>query len=147
VVIEVELSRVNGTPEHVGYPDYNHLFSHGLRARLEIQSFVTGQLMVALDFYPDTQPKLLGIVEQYPELPTLPAAPGIAGMLDAIPIKQISRNLQEATAGINKMLNAEWTCRLDDALKEITLSARAVRLFMEYLEQHPEALLKGKTVP
>jgi len=34
---------------------------------------------------------------------------------------------------------------LRDALQEITRAARAVRVLVDYLERHPEALIRGKT--
>jgi paraquat-inducible protein B len=33
---------------------------------------------------------------------------------------------------------------IEDTLKEIQRAARSVRILADYLEQHPEALLKGK---
>ena len=49
------------------------LVQHGLRASLQLQSFVTGLLLVSLDFYPDTPIKRLGLDPTYPELPTVPS--------------------------------------------------------------------------
>ena len=147
VIIEVELSRVKGVPDRVGYPDYERLIKEGLRARLEQQSFVTGQLIVSFDFYRDQPAKLLGIMKQYPELPALPLSPGISQIAGEIPIKEIAIELKGACAGFNRLVNSEWAYELDDTFREMTQTARAIRLFMEYLEQHPEALLKGKTTP
>ena len=33
---------------------------------------------------------------------------------------------------------------LHDTLQELTRAARAVRVFVDYLERHPEALIRGK---
>ncbi len=33
---------------------------------------------------------------------------------------------------------------LTDALEELSAAARSIRVFAEYLERHPEALLRGK---
>lgn len=147
VIIDVELSRVKGVPEHVGYPNYEELIKHGLRAQLDVQSFVTGQLIVSFDFYQDKPARLLGIMNQYPELPTLPMSPGVLDMMHDLPIKEIAGDLQGTCAGLNKLVNSEGFRGLNDAIREITQTARALRLFLEYLEQHPEALLKGKSNP
>lgn len=146
VVIEVELCQVKGLTECVGYPNYKKMIEEGLRARLEMQSFVTGQLMVMFDFYQNKPAKLLGIMNQYPELPTLPRTPNLSDMMAEFPIKEIGQNVKEASAGINKLVNSEGFRAIDDAIMEITQAAHAMRLFLEYLEQHPEALLKGKSV-
>lgn len=147
VIIDVELSRVKGVPEHVGYPNYEELIKHGLRAQLDVQSFVTGQLIVSFDFYQDKPARLLGIMDQYPELPTLPMTPGVLNIVQELPLKEIANNVKETMVGINKLVNSDGFRGLDDAIMEITQAARAMRLFLEYLEQHPEALLKGKSVP
>lgn len=151
VVIEVDLSRVKGAPQRWGYSDYKLLTERGLQARLEIQSFVTGQLMIAFDFYPDKPAKLRGLMKEYPELPTVPISPDIFKIVEEIPLKEISENLVDAVAGINKLVNSEELqesfSELKNTLKEVTQAARSLRLLTEYLEQHPEALLKGKTVP
>ena len=144
VIIEVELSRVIGIPDRLGYPNYEALIKRGLRAQLDVQSFVTGQLIISFDFYQDKPARLLGIMKQYPELPTLPMSPGVLGIIQELPLKEIANNLRETTAGINKLVNSEGFRGIDDAITEITQTVRAMRLFLEYLEQHPEALLKGK---
>jgi len=146
VVVDVELSRVRGIPEQPGYPDYAKFIKQGLRAKLEIQNFITGQLMIALDFYPDKPGKFYGIIKSYPELPALPISPDIFQVMDDIPVKEITLNLGQAVAGMNKLLNSEGIAELDKTMKEVTNSARSFSLFIEYLEQHPEALLRGKSV-
>ena len=49
------------------------LVERGLKAQLKMQSFVTGQLAVDLDFYPDAPMELVGASPEYPELPTIPS--------------------------------------------------------------------------
>ena len=144
VIIDVELTRVKGAPEKLGYPDYDKLIKQGLRARLEIDNFITGQLMLALDFYPGRPAKLYGIIKEYPEIPTLPISPDIFSTMEDIPLKEISKNLNETVAGINELISSGGLFELGSAVREVTRAARSIRLFVEYLEQHPEALLKGK---
>ena len=43
----------------------------GLRAQLEIESFVTGQLVVRLDLRPETPIRLAGMESDHPEIPTI----------------------------------------------------------------------------
>ena len=47
----------------------------------------------------------------------------------------------ETTAGKDSVLKQN----LEDALQELAASARAIRLMTQYLEQHPEAILQGKS--
>lgn len=147
VIIDVELERIKGMPDVVGYPNYDDLVKQGLEAKLEVQSFVTGQLMIEFDFYSNSTPKLYGLVKEYPELPTRPISPDIFKIMEDVPIKDISNNLVETVEGLNRLLNSEGIMQLGPALQELTGAARSVRLFTEYLEQHPEAFLKGKSIP
>jgi len=147
VIIDVELDRVRGVPDKLGYPDYSFLIKQGLRAKLEIQNFITGQLMLAFDFYPDKPEKLYGLIKTYPELPALSISPDIFAIMNEIPVKEISDNLEQTVVGINRIVNSEGIAELDKTLQEVTQAARSLRLFVEYLEQHPEALIKGKPVP
>ena len=41
--------------------------------------------------------------------------------------------------------NAPMQQDLRDTLQEVTRAARALRGFLDYLERHPEALIRGKT--
>jgi phospholipid/cholesterol/gamma-HCH transport system substrate-binding protein len=79
----------------------------GLRAQLQLQSFVTGQLMVNLDFYPDKPIRLVGLEKKYPEIPTIQTdLQELTKKLEELPLKEITANLNSALAGINKLVNS-----------------------------------------
>jgi paraquat-inducible protein B len=148
VIVEIEQDRIKGAPSF-GEPDgVKKMIALGLRGNLEVQSFLTGQLMISFDFYPDKTAKLRGIVSQYPELPTLPTSPDISKIMNEIPIKEISKNLEATALGVNKLVNSSAIPRtlydLQDTLLETKEAMHSVNLLTEYLEQHPESLLKGK---
>ncbi|MDD5432650.1 MAG: MlaD family protein [Candidatus Omnitrophica bacterium] len=146
VVIDVELARVEGLPDKIGYPNYKRIIERGIRGKLEIQSFITGQLMIAFDYYPDRPAKLHDFVNKHPELPVLPISKDIFEIMNEIPIKEISKQLEQTVAGMNRLVNSEGLIGLDKTLREITEAMRSIHFFVEYLEQHPEALLKGKPI-
>jgi len=146
VIIDVELSKVMGVPDKFGYPDYRQLIQEGLRAKLEIQNFITGQLMLGFDFYPDKPAKIYDIIKEYPELPALPTSPDIFDVMDKIPIVKIAKDLEQTVSGINRLVNSEGVAELEKTLREVSQAARSTRLVAEYLEQHPESLLRGKTI-
>lgn len=68
------------------------LVQQGLRASLQMQGFVTGLLLVSLDFYPDTPIKRLGLDPTYPELPTVPTE-----------IDRLLDNARQAVAELGKL--------------------------------------------
>ncbi len=85
----------------------NLMVERGLKAQLELQSILTGQLMVAFDFYPDKPKELVGMETEYPELPTIRSGfEEIARTFKKLPIEQIIDQVLSAISGIEKMVNA-----------------------------------------
>lgn len=148
VIVEIDQGRIKGAPSFGEVGGGRKMIELGLRGKLEVQSFLTGQLMIAFDFYPNKPAQLRGILKQYPELPTLPLSPDIFDLMNEIPIKEISKNLESTAKGINKLVNSIDLQRnlyeLQNTFQETQQAMRSFRLLTEYLEQHPEAILKGK---
>ncbi|MDY6973533.1 MAG: MlaD family protein [Thermodesulfobacteriota bacterium] len=210
------------------------LVERGLKAQLEMQSLVTGQLTVALDFYPD-KPAIFRGDGTIPEIPTIRSGmEELAKTIEKAPVEEILNKMLSAVEGIEKVVNAPETKqillsleqavegsrdlirnvndqvlplamtieetledirkvarhiegiveplissvektakastdaiaqaqktlisvenvtsedsivnqKLINALKELAAAARSVRILSEYLEQHPEALFRGKS--
>jgi paraquat-inducible protein B len=210
------------------------LVEHGMRARLQTASMVTGQLMVELDFHPDTPIKLVGGDSEVLEIPTIPSPlEELAKAISQLPIEEIFDRLLSAIEGIEGVVNSpevmesirslnqlfkdtgklvrdvdaqvdpvassikdtardtqklvrnidnqvepiqssihdtaksaasalgqaekalkamedvmdedsEAMQELTSALKEFSGAARSIRLFADYLQRHPEALIHGK---
>ena len=150
VIVEIEQGRIKGAPNFGEWGGDKKMIELGLRGKLEVYSFLTSQLMISFDFYPDKPAQLRGVLKLYPELPTLPISPDIFALMDEIPIKEIAKNLEATTKGINKLVNSSDLERslyeLRDTLQETKQAMRSLRLLTEYFEQHPEAILKGKSV-
>jgi len=148
VIIETEPQRIKGAPLKRDRENIQFLIKTGLRAQLEILSFLTGQLAVALDFFPDKPARILGLVKEYPEIPTIPSPLGeLQKNIGDIPLKKISVDLEESLRSLNIALKESRETiifDIENTLREVAEAARAVRLLAEYLEQHPEALIKGK---
>ena len=86
------------------------MIAMGLRAQLAMQSFVTGQLMISLDFYPDKPAVLVGVDKKYPELPTIPTPlQELTRKLEKLPIEDILNKVQDAMTGISKIVNSPET--------------------------------------
>jgi len=83
------------------------LVKSGLRAKLELQSLVTGKLQVAFDMYPDTPVHYVGLEKKLPELPTLPTAmEQLAKTLENLPIKEMVDDARKTLAAIEKLANS-----------------------------------------
>jgi len=150
VIVEIEQGRIKGAPSFGELGGDKKMIALGLRGKLEVQNFLTGQLMISFDFYPESPAKLRGILKGYPELPTLPTSGDIFEIMNELPIKEIAKNLETTSKGISKLANSNDIPRslydLQETLQETKKAMRSVSLLTEYLEQHPESLLKGKVV-
>jgi paraquat-inducible protein B len=209
------------------------LIETGLKGQLKLQSVVTGQLMVNIDFIKDKPVVLVGADDEYPELPTVASdMEQLSKTLENIPFEEIFDKLSGAVEGLEKILSshaltasieetektlkemqklavniestsdaarstlvqAEKTLameegvpgelaseikdtlvsvndtmkmadrtltslegavgedsstvyELNNTLEELTAAARSIRFLSDYLERHPEALLRGKGGP
>lgn len=91
------------------------LIDAGLRAQLDVESFVTGQLLVELDFLPEHAAVMRGVKPPHPEIPTIPndieQAIGsierlIAGLKEKVDIDEVINNVQGILHGLNELTNS-----------------------------------------
>jgi len=168
----------------------NTLVEHGFRGQLRIGNLLTGNLYVALDFFPTARPAKIDWAKEPPEMPTVRSGlqelqatvSHIASQLDKVPFDQIGADLRQVLKTLNRTLQdsdklvtrldaevapqaratleearrtlstAERTLARDaplqqdlrGALHELSRTAQSLRLLAEYLERHPEALIRGK---
>jgi len=85
--------------------DLKPLIHQGLRARLELQSILTGMLQVGLGYFPDKPVRLVGIDRKYPEIPTIPSQE-IMKRIEQLPLEAIAKNVEAALEGINSLVNS-----------------------------------------
>jgi paraquat-inducible protein B len=166
------------------------LTEKGLRAQLRSGNLLTGQVYVALDFFPKAPPAKIDLSKNPIELPTVANSldeiqsqvQEIATKLNKVPYEQIAGDLRTTLATLNKTLTAteqtvtrinndvtpELAAAMKDVrktvnsaertladdsplqqdmrqtLQELTRAAGSVRVLTDYLERHPESLLRGK---
>ena len=142
--------------------------ARGFRAQLKTGNILTGALYVDLDFHPDAEKEEMRVAQGYPVLPTVPTSleeitRNVTAILDKVkefPFDKIGADMTRAIANLDKTLvQAEGTLKtidtmfaadaplsqeLQTSLRELADAARSLRILSDYLERHPEALLKGK---
>ena len=142
VLIVIEPGRLNmkknttpKDPEKV----IDFLIAKGLHAQLKTGNLVTGQQYVALDFFPNAEPKRITYRGDYPIIPTLPTQiEEIASKvgqfitkLDKLPIEQIGKDLKDTVQGARRIANSpeigETLHSLNTAIKEIQMLTAALR--------------------
>lgn len=144
------------------------LIANGLRAQLKTGNILTGKLYVDLDFYPDAAKQELRQANGYMVLPTIPTSieeitRSVNSVLDKIqkfPFDTIGNDMSRTLASLDKTFDqAQGTLKsietlvaedsplsreLQESLRELSDAARSLRVLADYLERHPEALLRGK---
>jgi len=123
VFIELEQRRKGVTKDEL-IETYRQLVERGLKAQLEMQSIVTGQLQVALDFYPDKPAKFVGVDPEYFEIPTVQSPLQELGKkIEKIPIDEIFQKILSAVEGIEKIVSSpeipDTIHSINEAVKEI----------------------------
>ena len=98
---------------------YEPLLGKGLRAQLDVESFVTGKLYINMDLHPETPQKLLGLDPRYPEIPTIPSLHDeILKTLHELPEKIIA-----VADGVERLVNSPAA---QDSLRDLDGLLRAV---------------------
>jgi len=162
----------------------DYLVSKGLRAQLRTASLLTGQLYIAIDFFPEAPKARVDWSKPTPQLPTVPgnlqslqdSIASLVARLNRIPFEGISSDLRKTLGDADTLLNTintevapEAKATLSSArealtaanrslqsdsplqqstvetMRELSRTAVSFRSLAEYLERHPEALLRGKT--
>jgi paraquat-inducible protein B len=176
----------------------NAIEQRGLRAQLRSGNLLTGQMYVAVDYFPNAPKVKMDFSRDPIEFPMVPGTvpqleakvSSILAKLDKLPyeaigadtrkaletlnqtlkdtdkavnrftveitpeVKSTLEELRRATASADRVLkNTDATLlgkdapgqqELRDALQEITRAARSLRVLTDYLERHPDALIRGK---
>jgi len=241
VILEIEEDNVKSIGPEIKdeKQQLQELIKKGLRAQLQMQSIVTGQLMINIDFYPNSPVNLVGtdkiaIAKGLMELPTIQAPLQVLEKtLEEVPLGEIIKSVNKSLKAIEALVTSEELTKtldyfkqsmqeirdlvrhvdekidplsaeldqtlkdaqtllrnvdshvdplavsiqntvddarpavneveralanlteltakgseerkqLDRTLKEFQAAARSIRLWAEYLERHPEALIRGK---
>jgi paraquat-inducible protein B len=168
----------------------DQLVAHGMRGQLRTASLLTGQLYIALDFFPDAAATSVDWSRALPVVPSIPSGLSeiqdtvgrIAKKIDRIPTERLSEQLSQALVSLDATLKgsqmlisrvdsqvapqatrtlaeAEKTLKeanavlaegapiekdVREALRQVAQSAHALSLLADYLERHPESLIRGK---
>ncbi len=115
VVIEIDntkfISNQTGKPRMANDDSIADLVKAGMRAQLQLQSLLTGQLFIQIDFYPNTPANLVSGGNYrwtHQEIPTIPTPiEKIGKLLESIPIDRIMEHITASIEGIDRLVNSE----------------------------------------
>lgn len=124
-----EVAMTLGRETH--YTVMRELIHRGLRAQLEMQSIVTGQLQIAMDFYPDKAAVYKGIDKAVQEIPTIPTPlQELTRKLEHLPFEEIFKKADQTLDAIGNLAQSpelkESVVNLNTALKDVQMLIRNV---------------------
>ena len=176
------------------------LVARGMRAQLKTASYLTGSLVLAMDFVPGAPPAQVGQEGKDLVVPSvgggldniLSSVSNIASKLDRLPLDEIGQNLnstlrsasgamgsvqdlaRKAETGLSPVLqrlpavvtalqdavtragrtfgsldssygkDSQFNRELERAMVQVGDTARSIRLLADFLDRHPEALVRGR---
>jgi paraquat-inducible protein B len=147
---------------------FDQLVAQGMRAQLSTGSLLTGKLYVDMGMHDKVKAATIDYSGEYPVMPTIPTSleemtsrvSSILDKLEQLPIDRIGANMdktleglqltvaqtRETLAALQKSASVDSPLQqeLRQTLEELSGAARSLRLLADYLERHPEAILRGK---
>lgn len=152
VLVEIVLDRILVTSTSLEEQRLvvDQLVAKGLRAQLKLGNFVTGQLIVDMDFHKGAQTATIDYSGQYPELPTMPAPLGkitnslsqIVEKLENLPIEEIGDSLQKTVLGAERLVNSK---ELKETLMSVNETLANIQNLVEGFDSQT-ALKMGSTL-
>lgn len=118
VIVDIDSEKFSAIGTFSLDKDYiDALIAKGLRAQLQTQSMVTGQLIINLGFYPESKinlrkkkrAKSLLFFDfgDYPEIPTITSnSQALQMMIEGLPVKDLLDTAQSALNGVDRLVNS-----------------------------------------
>ncbi len=175
---------------NVSHVVINKMVEGGLRAQLKSGNLLTGQLIVALDFFPKAPKAKINWAAKPPQFPTTPSSlvelqatiSQVTRKLEKLKLDELSKELRQTVKTLDATLKSADTMvkhmdadvvpetkatleearkalaaakqtlasdtplqqDLREALRELARTAQSLRVLTDYLERHPESLIRGK---
>lgn len=127
------------------------MIQHGLRAQLQLQNLLTGQLAIQLDMHPDTPITLAGSGDEITEIPTIPTPlQEFTRKLEDFPIDVLLHNVASAAEGLDRLVNnpdlPQAIRQFDQTLKEYSELSVEYRGLAQRLGQQSDRIATGLNV-
>ncbi|HWP58920.1 MAG TPA: MlaD family protein [Candidatus Acidoferrales bacterium] len=128
------------------------LVQRGLRAQLQAESLLTGQLLVQLDFFPEAPPRQLAIDPdtRLIEIPTIPSVMQqvtetvmrALNRISQLPIEQLVSGVEQSLTSVNKLVTSP---EVKDAIQNLNRALLEVRQLAERLDNQIDPLAANAT--
>lgn len=135
VLAELDTHSITGTQGRIDAQDFfKLLLRQGLKAQLQLQNLLTGQLVVELDFHPEKKAKLVKTDIPYPEIPTIPSSlEEFTKTVEKLPLDTLINKL---TSAIDGMERAATSPELMKSIHSLNLALEDVRRLIENINSN-----------
>ena len=142
VIIEIYPDRIHEVHGNRNAPaNMPGLLKRGLRAQLTSGSLVTGQLLIELEFRPDTPLKLVGLDKDYPEIPTIPSTFDLFfDKLRDLNVDKIVNELLSAIGALEKVLSSP---EIPETLHSLRMTVEEARNLVKKLDSKVDPMVNG----
>jgi paraquat-inducible protein B len=101
----------------------SELIDRGLRAQLQLQSIVTGQLSVQLDLLPDRPARYVDPIGEFPEMPTIPSSmQEFTETMESLSIQEMVNDAHQVLAGLKALVNSPELAEILTGINEFVNS-------------------------
>lgn len=129
-------------PEPTPEQAIESMIEQGLRSRLDIRSFVTGQKFVALDFNPNTPARVVGIDNEIPEIPSIASRlDRVTSMFDKLDVDQLAAKAITTLDGISALVNSPVLASTIENLDNTSRNANTLVLRLQSATESADAAL------
>lgn len=103
------------------------LITEGLRAQLQLDSLVTGQLFINLDMIPGSPLTRVDIPSDYPQIPSITSAMAeLTKTIEEIPLQLLVEKLMQSADGVQRLFNSPQLHNAIEQLDTATVLLTAV---------------------
>jgi paraquat-inducible protein B len=104
-----------------------YLVEKGLRAELDLQSLVTGQLFVNLDFFPDKPARYVSNETGVTEIPTVPSSLEVLSKtVEQLPISELASKANKVLKALERWLNSPELREIVDGVGATVRNVEAI---------------------
>ena len=134
VLVELDPATITGAESRQAQQQYfRQLIDKGLKAQLQMQNVLTGQLVIALDFYPEKPVRLVDEDSRYPEIPTIPSSlEQFTKTIENLPLEELATKLISAVEGIEEAVKSK---EFKDSIASLNLALTDMRTLIRDIDR------------
>jgi paraquat-inducible protein B len=144
VIIEIDLDSIHiirGVRKEDTISNLPLLIEKGLRAQLIMSSFLTGQLVIELEFFEDAPVNLVDLETEYPEIPTLPST--IEMIFDKLKDLNLGHVVEKILSAVEALEKALVSSEIPEILQGLKRTVEDVDALVKRIDNRIDPTFNG----